>query len=72
MCWVIHTVVARSWAVSGRVIHNLQLSTICALLATYLRSATRTVLYPYDYEYEYGTARLFVGSQAALRDMNFK
>ena len=34
VCWVIHTVVARSWAVSGRVIHNLQLSTICALLAT--------------------------------------
>ena len=33
-CWVIHTVVARSWAVSGRVNHNLQLTTICALLAT--------------------------------------
>ena len=33
MCWVIHTVVTRSWAVSGRVNHNLQLTTICALLA---------------------------------------
>ena len=34
VCWVIHTVVTRSWAVSGRVNHNLQLTTICALLAT--------------------------------------
>ena len=33
MCWVIRIVVARSWAVSGRVIHNLSLSTICAFLA---------------------------------------
>ena len=33
VCWVIHTVVTRSWAVSGRVNHNLQLTTICALLA---------------------------------------
>ena len=43
MCWVIHTVVARSWAVSGRVNHNLQLTTICALLATVILYSHGTV-----------------------------